>query len=1243
MTNDSSNNTSLEACDALPSRAGLPSFDPSQSEIGYVLAVFGRAFEPLRNKRLLLHGTRAYAQAIIEAFGDRFNFVGIVAPDRDESVFSDTAQTSDSSQSKPTFCGLEVIAESEMLDRHPDIVILTERVRHAEDVYQRIAQSCRERGVGLVDMYGLDWLSVRPQIDAQVPRTMAEWLDSALSYDVVSFELPDVVLTESPWSQKDLLVVRPAMRQLVEQLNEAGKTVLFIGRGPYSELLLRDSLAASHLVPPHRSLDDAFFMRQGEDGAWRTIRSRYPNRKILHIGYGIAKECILPRYYGVDTYRFSHAKKAPVAARSFEREVALACLDPQELKHSIAHAIENAHVVSFDVFDTLLERTVSSPEEVFLLVEKTAAERGLAAVNFAAERASVQAMNGHATLAELYRALQAALKLDDAARDELMHIEMEIERQVVRPRASVCELMRDACAARKHVYLVSDMYLPRETLAQLLEDNGIRGYEKLIVSCDERQLKTEGLLCNVVKDVDRAWQAVHIGNSIEADLEPALNLGMQAFLVPSAADLAASQGAISTAVQPLSTVPKGSPQLFSDAFEPRPVKVRAVGTHTAEAMGADSYPTAKPASDAESAFFDKSCATVADFDFRMPVELRRGLLAWYPFEQGASALFLGSDTEAFVDTLKEHFAFVDTELDPAKRYDAIVVLDVLEPACTFETLLHRLASALTRNGVLIIGARNKFGLKYLCGGIDNVATQPFSAFDRLLGREEVRNIAKRAGFSFVKPYSIMPDSGFTQAVYTDEYTPSTGIRDRVLPYDSFDSPLVANEHDLYEGVVEEGLLTKFASYYLFECRISAQDDVKPHVVHATLSLDRGEEHAFVTTLFYDGTVSKRAVSPAGIPCLQALFEHGEQLRACGIATVEQKLHSDRMTMPLVQEKPLLNYIAEQIPRSPARIIEVFEKIYGDVLKSSSESKLDDDSVWLAYGVDPRTLGPILSEAFIDMVPYNAFWHQDRPLYFDQEFTMLDCPAKFVLFRAIHYTWIHLPAIEQAIPLETMKRQFGLTANWHAFLKAEQAFVGDIRNHDRFEQLYSWADFNEEAAQMRRDVLMGTTSHQSTGPVTGSHARAQGNDSLTSRANVLASDERPYGIGLVMGVFDLLHIGHLRLFKRAKQRCRYLRVGVMSDALVQKYKNIKPTIPQDQRMELIAAIADVDEVFLIEDNPSRIMEWYRRPFDCFFSGDDYADDEYWKQEREELRKLGSNIEFFSYTKEQSSTNIRRSLG
>ena len=147
-------------------------------------------------------------------------------------------------------------------------------------------------------------------------------------------------------------------------------------------------------------------------------------------------------------------------------------------------------------------------------------------------------------------------------------------------------------------------------------------------------------------------------------------------------------------------------------------------------------------------------------------------------------------------------------------------------------------------------------------------------------------------------------------------------------------------------------------------------------------------------------------------------------------------------------------------------------------------------------------------------------------------------------------------------------------------------------------------------------------------------------------SLLAANEEPdgpsearYRIGLVMGAFDLFHVGHLRLIQRARARCGWLRVGVLSDELVQRFKGSAPVISQKDRMEILRALREVDEVVAINDTPDRLTEWRRRPFDCFFSGDDHRNNEYWIWEQKELKKIGVDMVYFPYTEQESSSSIR----
>ena len=138
--------------------------------------------------------------------------------------------------------------------------------------------------------------------------------------------------------------------------------------------------------------------------------------------------------------------------------------------------------------------------------------------------------------------------------------------------------------------------------------------------------------------------------------------------------------------------------------------------------------------------------------------------------------------------------------------------------------------------------------------------------------------------------------------------------------------------------------------------------------------------------------------------------------------------------------------------------------------------------------------------------------------------------------------------------------------------------------------------------------------------------------------------KPYRIGYIMGVFDLFHVGHLNLIRRAKGRCEYLMVGVLTDALVREQKKHDPVIPFAERVEILRSIRYVDEVVTVDDGLlSKVAEWYRHPYDCLFSGSDHEGNPLWEIEKAELETLGSTIEFFPYTKTTNSTKIRALIG
>ncbi len=131
------------------------------------------------------------------------------------------------------------------------------------------------------------------------------------------------------------------------------------------------------------------------------------------------------------------------------------------------------------------------------------------------------------------------------------------------------------------------------------------------------------------------------------------------------------------------------------------------------------------------------------------------------------------------------------------------------------------------------------------------------------------------------------------------------------------------------------------------------------------------------------------------------------------------------------------------------------------------------------------------------------------------------------------------------------------------------------------------------------------------------------------------------VGFIQGTFDMFHIGHLNLIKKAKMKCDHLIVTVNTDNFVYEMKNKIPLIPENERLEIIKSIKYVDEAYLIE-NRNKLEAYKKYNFNTIFLGDDYKGSTFYNEVEKELEKFGVNIVYFDYTKTTSSTKIRKMI-
>lgn len=130
------------------------------------------------------------------------------------------------------------------------------------------------------------------------------------------------------------------------------------------------------------------------------------------------------------------------------------------------------------------------------------------------------------------------------------------------------------------------------------------------------------------------------------------------------------------------------------------------------------------------------------------------------------------------------------------------------------------------------------------------------------------------------------------------------------------------------------------------------------------------------------------------------------------------------------------------------------------------------------------------------------------------------------------------------------------------------------------------------------------------------------------------------IGYTCGVYDLFHVGHVRILENAKKECDFLIVGLSTDELAQT-KGKTPLFKYDDRKEILLANRNVDSV-IPQASFDKYEAWKKVNYNKLFVGDDWLGHPDWVKYEELLSKHGVPVVYLQYTKNISSSSIRNSL-
>lgn len=201
----------------------------------------------------------------------------------------------------------------------------------------------------------------------------------------------------------------------------------------------------------------------------------------------------------------------------------------------LKYLVNKYQVISFDVFDTLIERKVRLPSDIFRITGEQVLGTN-SAESFTKDRINAESLarklsdNGEVNLNDIYSLLQEEYR--EKARI-LKDTEIKNEIELCIPKEKIIQYFNYAISGNKEVYIISDMYLSTDIIEAMLEKCDVSGYKRIYVSNEFGVNKITGKLFDYVINENKvnSKEMLHIGDSIKADYLGARKAGIHGALI----------------------------------------------------------------------------------------------------------------------------------------------------------------------------------------------------------------------------------------------------------------------------------------------------------------------------------------------------------------------------------------------------------------------------------------------------------------------------------------------------------------------------------------------------------------------------------------------------------------------------------------------------------------------------------------------------------------------------------------
>lgn len=208
--------------------------------------------------------------------------------------------------------------------------------------------------------------------------------------------------------------------------------------------------------------------------------------------------------------------------------------------------------ISFDIFDTLIVRPFLNPSDLFILLDDKfrTLSKGKIGVDFSKMRvnAEIQARSNlsknkskdeEITLDDIYDVLNNDYNISTNITNKMKQLEIDAEIRFCTRRNSAYELYEMALCLGKKVICTSDMYLPKDVIKKILENNGYNNISNIFLSSEIKLTKSTGNLYAYVKKqlaIDSS-QLLHIGDNYISDIDNAKNNKIKAMHLRKTTDV----------------------------------------------------------------------------------------------------------------------------------------------------------------------------------------------------------------------------------------------------------------------------------------------------------------------------------------------------------------------------------------------------------------------------------------------------------------------------------------------------------------------------------------------------------------------------------------------------------------------------------------------------------------------------------------------------------------------------------